>query len=206
VLFATFPLFTAAFGHAFFSEPLTPRKLGGILLGMLGLAVVFAESLVFDPARLPWMLAIVGAALSAALGNQLVHRDTHGQHPASYTMPGAALGALLLGAVGLATGEHIALPSTGLAWASVLYLAAVGSVVAFLAYFWLLQKWGASRASMNILVTPLIALGLGAVLLGERPGWSAVLGTAMVIAGLAVTLRAPRPAPPPAPEPIAVAE
>lgn len=208
VLFATFPLLTAGVGHLFFGERLTTRKLGGILLGMLGLAVVFADSLVFDPSRLPWMLAVVGAAMAAAISNQVVHRDTHGVHPASYTMPGMALGAVLLEGAALAVGEPAALPTTGLAWLSVLYLAAFGSVVAFLAYFWLQQAWGATRAAVNILVTPIIALVLGTVLLAEDPGPSAVLGTALVLAGIAVTLRAPRAAPapplgPPAADPVA---
>lgn len=192
VLFAVFPLLTALVSHAAGpGDRLTLRKLGGVLLGLLGLGVVFAESLVFDPSRLPAMLAVVGAALAAAFGNVIAHREGHDLHPASFTMPAMAMGALLLEGVALALGEPLALPRGALAWGSLLYLSAVGSVVAFLAYYWLLQQWGPSKASLLILLTPLVALFLGAALLGEQGGPSAWLGTALVLAGVWVTVRAP---------------
>jgi drug/metabolite transporter (DMT)-like permease len=206
VLFAVLPLCAAGVAHVLTpGERLTARKLGGVALGMAGLAVVFGESLVFDPARLPAMLAIVAAALFAAVANVLTHRDAHGLHPASYTMPAMALGAVLLEAAALGLGEPVALPRGTLAWASVLYLSAVGSVVAFLAYFWLLQRQGPSRATLLILLTPLVALFLGAALLGEQPGASAFAGTALVLAGVWATVRAPPAAGPAAPEPEAAA-
>lgn len=197
VLFATFPLQTAVVAHvAREGDPLTARKLGGILLGFGGLGVVFAESLVFDPSRLPAMLAIVGAALAAAVSNVFTHRWAHDQHPAGYTMAGMALGALLLEGAALALGEAPALPRGAAAWVSVLYLSAMGSVVAFVAYFWLLQKWGPSRTAMLVMLTPLVALFLGALVLGEEPGSSAFIGTALVLAGVWVTLRGPKEAVP----------
>lgn len=209
VLFATFPLLTVLVGHAWpGGERLTTRKLAGVLLGLAGLGVVFAESLAFDPARLPAMLAIVGSALAAAISNQYTHRDGAGLHPATYTMPAMGLGALMLLGAGLALGETPALPSSSAAWLSVAYLSAIGSVLAFLAYFWLLGKWGPGKSSMLVLLTPLIALFLGALVLGERPGPSAALGTALVLAGVWVTVRAPKaePAPPVASPPALDAE
>jgi drug/metabolite transporter (DMT)-like permease len=191
VLFATFPLFVALVGRAGFGEAFTAAKAGGIALGIVGLAVVFADSLVFDPARLPAMAAIVGAALSAAVANQLTHRDGRGLHPATYTAPGMALGALLLEAVAVLSGERLGLPSTTIAWASVLFLAVVGSVVAFLAFFWLQQRWGATRSAVLILLTPLVALFLGAALRSEQVGLATLAGTALVLVGVAATLRGP---------------
>jgi drug/metabolite transporter (DMT)-like permease len=52
-------------------------------------------------------------------------------------------------------------------WASLGYLAGVGSLVGFTVYLWLLRRWPASRVAAYAFVSPVVAVVLGAVLLGE---------------------------------------
>jgi drug/metabolite transporter (DMT)-like permease len=192
LLFATFPLLTALVAHVARDERLSTRKVAGVVLGIGGLGVVFADSLAFEPARAPAMALVVGSALCAAISNVITHREGGSLHPASYTMPAMALGAGLLTLAAVGIGEPLALPTGNVAWLSVLYLSAVGSVVAFLAFFALMKRWGPSKASMLILLTPLVALALGAAVLSENPGLPAAVGTALVLAGVGITLRAPK--------------
>jgi len=73
-----------------------------------------------------------------------------------------------------------------LAWA---YLAVFGSVIGFSAYAWLLHHAPISRVVTHQYVNPLVAIGLGALFLGERPAPATLVGAAVILAAVVVTLR-----------------
>jgi drug/metabolite transporter (DMT)-like permease len=70
----------------------------------------------------------------------------------------------------------------------ILYLGLVGSVVAFVAYHWLLQHVEATTGSFILLVTPIVALALGVVLANETVDAFDLVGTAVTLAGLWISL------------------
>jgi drug/metabolite transporter (DMT)-like permease len=72
---------------------------------------------------------------------------------------------------------------------SVVYLALLGSVITFGAYLWLLRTVPAYRLSLVSYVTPLIALWLGRTFGGEPFGATTLFGTALVLAGVGLTLK-----------------
>src|SRR2546428_137394 len=75
-LFAALPLLTGLVAHvALPDERFTARKAAGIAMGVVGVAVVFGDSLRFDVARLPAMAAIVASAFCAALSNVATRRE-----------------------------------------------------------------------------------------------------------------------------------
>ena len=100
-----------------------------------------------------------------------------------------AAGAPLLLAVPAFTGHAMVGPLTARAAASLAYLIVFGSVIAFAAYFYLLQHWQATRVSTSTYVNPVVAVALGALLLGEPVTASMVVGTAVVLAGVTLVLR-----------------
>jgi drug/metabolite transporter (DMT)-like permease len=69
---------------------------------------------------------------------------------------------------------------------SILYLATVGSVVVFVAYYWLLKRMEAVYLSLISLITPIIAVVLGAIVLDEQLHPTVMLGAALVLVGLLV--------------------
>jgi drug/metabolite transporter (DMT)-like permease len=71
----------------------------------------------------------------------------------------------------------------------ILYLAVVGTVVAFLLFYWLLRRMDVTKVLLVSLVTPVLALAVGAVSLGERLGAPAFFGTAMILVGVFLGLR-----------------
>jgi len=69
---------------------------------------------------------------------------------------------------------------------SVLYLALVGSVVAFVAYYWLLKRIEAVYLSLTSFINPIVAVVLGAVVLTERLAPSVFVGAVLVFAGILI--------------------
>jgi drug/metabolite transporter (DMT)-like permease len=199
VLFAVMPLLTALGAHLYLpAERLTPRKLGGALLAFAGVAALFGDSLRFDPTLLPSMAAIVASAACAAAASLATKKHGGALHPAALNAPAMLVGAGLLAAASFAAGEGFALPSDAPTWGAVAYLALAGSVVTFLADFHLLRTWEATTMSYIAIFTPVIALALGFIVLGERPtAWTA-LGTLLILGGVALALvrrGAPKAAP-----------
>jgi drug/metabolite transporter (DMT)-like permease len=70
------------------------------------------------------------------------------------------------------------------------YLALFGSIVAFTAYVWLLQHAPISQVSTYAYVNPIVAVALGALVLGERITAVTLLGGAIIVLAVAVVIRA----------------
>ena len=70
---------------------------------------------------------------------------------------------------------------------AVLWLGAVSTALAMLTYFRLVASAGPTFLSLANYLVPLIALGLGNLLLGERPSWNMLLALALILAGVALT-------------------
>jgi drug/metabolite transporter (DMT)-like permease len=101
------------------------------------------------------------------------------------------IGALLLFAASVVAGDGIALPRDVSTWLAIAYLAVAGSVVTFLMYFTLLKTWSVTTLSFISVFTPVVALMLGFVVLGEQPTVWTGLGAVLILTGvtLAVTNR-----------------
>jgi drug/metabolite transporter (DMT)-like permease len=101
-----------------------------------------------------------------------------------------AVTAIVLGVVALVAREPVPWPPPTVPTLALVYLAIMGSVVAFLVYFWLLDRTSLVTTSTLVFVYPLVALAIDAafehsITLGPR----AYLGVAITLGGLAVTLR-----------------
>lgn len=98
-------------------------------------------------------------------------------------------GALALGEWGELSGAAFALDSV-LAW---LYLVVFGSLIGFTAYAWLLRVAPISLVVTHQYVNPLVAIALGMLVLGERPGPAALAGALLVIVAVYIAVRAESP-------------
>ncbi|PYS99237.1 MAG: hypothetical protein DMF65_09645 [Acidobacteria bacterium] len=77
---------------------------------------------------------------------------------------------------------------TTLAVVSLLYLTFVGSVAAFLLYYWLVRNMDVTKTMLIALVTPLAAVLLGMAVLGERLTWRTVAGGALIMSGIGMVV------------------
>ena len=83
-----------------------------------------------------------------------------------------------------------------MAVAALFYLAIVGSVIAFLLYYWLVQNMNVTNTMLIALVTPVVAVTLGVLVLNEELNWRTLVGGAMIMLGISlVVLRRRKEAP-----------
>lgn len=186
VLFAMMPLFTLILARAARLEPLTVRKLAGIGISIAGVTALSWDHLGLGSARALPVLAVLAAALCSAATTVATKKWGRGLHPIALNAFGSAIGSACLTALAWTTGGGLQLPRTPDAWGAVLYLAVLGSVVAFLLYFWLLKHWEATRTGMLSVLTPVLAVGLGSAFRAEPLTASLLGGTVLVLAGILV--------------------
>jgi drug/metabolite transporter (DMT)-like permease len=193
VIFAIFPLCTALFAHPTVpGERLGLGGLAGILVGFSGLAVIFSEDFALLGGRQVAVAAavLVISPIAAAVGNVATKKWGHDVHPLSIAAVPMGFAALVLGAVAavLERGRPVDfnLHSTG----ALLYLAVFGSAISFTFYFWLLRHVSVTTLSFLNYATPVVAVLVGTVWLDEPLTGRTVAGALLVIAGVAIALRA----------------
>jgi drug/metabolite transporter (DMT)-like permease len=157
---------------------------------MLGIAIIFSGELgIGGPRALLASAGIIGAALVTAHAGVLVKaRGTHIEPVvlAGVQMAGGCI-PLLLGGIAL-EGNPLGFHWTSLAFASLAYLTIVGSVVAFLMYYWLIRHIEVTGVLMIPLVTPFVAVLIGVLFAREPVGWHTVVGGSAIIAGVALAV------------------
>src|SRR4029079_9714311 len=188
LLQSTLPAFGLVFAHFHLpSERLTWPKIGGVLLGVFGVGVVFSNQLAVSGRQaLAGCVALVLSAMFAAYSNVLVKRFGKHLNPAVLSAGQMLFGLLLLLSVGIPLeGNPLNFHWTGMAVIAMLYLAIVGSVIAFLLYYWLVLNMDVTKSMLIALVTPVVAVILGMIVLDEEFGWRTLAGGAMVMLGIA---------------------
>ncbi len=186
VLFAAYPLCVAVFSHFVLeNERLTVYKITGIVLGVVGLAIIFRSDLSLSGST--GILGMTALLLSAMLqGVTLVQIKKYGQpvSPFAMNLVGMGLGSIILLALGFASESSQSIVWNSAAVGSVLYLAAFGSVLAFATYYWLLKRIEAVYLSLTTFINPIVAVILGAIVLGESLSPQTAVGAAFVLVGL----------------------
>ena len=183
---ASMPLWAALFGVMKRQHPSRGEWLG-LAIGFVGVVWLNVGSEM--RASLGGMLALLAAPIAWAWGSVWSRgRDL----PAPFMSTAAQMlcGGVAMGVLGLALGERITEVPPLRATLAVGYLAAFGSIVAFSAYVWLLQNVRPALATSYAYVNPPIAVLLGAVLLDERFGISAIGAMAVILAGVIIITRA----------------
>ena len=193
-------IFTNAIGGALcFGQPMTRRFVGFGSLGVLGVALIFWPDIATATSA-PGVLLGVGLALMAvtfaSIGNMLTLRLTRGGMPLipllAWSMGYGATTLAIIATVMQVPFHFDPRPSY---WLSLLYLSAMGSVVAFILYFKLAQRQGPGRAALMGMVIPAIALVVSAVLEGWRPTVVSTGGIVLCLLGLWGATHVPANAP-----------
>jgi len=172
------------------------RALYGGVLGVAGIALLFAPSIVSatetdgNATALGLGLCVLGTWFfsSGNLVSASLSKDTH--------LPSAIAIAMLIGAAGcsavaLATGHSMAIPMEPVYIGALIYLAVGASVIAFVAYLTLVANLGPERAGYATILFPLVALTVSTVFEGYQ--WTAlgVIGVALALSGAAVVFVRP---------------
>src|SRR4051795_3598516 len=190
VLIAPASLFVAAFAPFLdASEKARPSALGGMLLGLAGVALLVGVESVHSVGAFLGSLAMLGAAACYALSSFVVKRYGSLTSVATSFISIAVASVLCLpAAVATAPSEVPGLRAV----LAVLVLGVIGTALAFVIFYKLIAETGAARASLVSYLAPGIALLYGAALLDESITAASIGGLALILGGVALASRAPR--------------
>lgn len=183
-LLALVPLAALLLAVAQGQEEFHASALVGTLVAVAGVAVVSQAPLRAD-VPVPVLLAALGAVLSFAESAVLVKRLPK-VHPVAMNAVGMAAAAVLLSAGSFALGDDWVLPEVADTWWALAYLVVAGSVLTFVLYLTVIQRWGASRAAYVFVVIPLVAIGVSAWLDDEPLTVSLLIGAPLILVGVYV--------------------
>ena len=168
------------------NERITPQKVIAVIVGVTGVAVIFLDQLKVEN----WLAfagcaAIVIGAYAAAQASILVKAKATDIHPASlvFSQMICGLPAIIIYSL-VAEGSPLSFNWSWKAILCVLYLAVFGTVAAFWLYYWLLARIESTKAMMISLVTPLLAVVIGWLVLGEKLPPQTGIGGLLIIASI----------------------
>ena len=186
ILFGVFPIWVALLSHGMLAnESLNPFKVTAIILGFIGVVVIFSSDIVIvDVHSILGMLSILVSTFLQAFALIVIKKHGEPVSPLAMNFVGMAMGGLMLLAISVIFEAGQPVLWTWQSIASLTYLTLVGSVVTFMAYFWLLKRIEAVYLSLSSFINPIIAVLIGSVALGERFSPTVVLGAMFVLTGM----------------------
>jgi len=167
-------------------QPLPPRRLLGLLLGLVGVVLLVWPRDRTVSGHLAWQTLVLMGSFSWAAGTILLRNAQLELEPVAFNAATMSVGGGLLLIAGLATGELPRWQPDPVGVAALVYLAVFGSAVAYTAYIWLLRRSSAVSVGTFAYVNPAIATVLGWALLGESLAPAQVTGMLVVLAAVAL--------------------
>lgn len=190
ILNAATPLFTVLVAGAVLAdERITSARLGGVILGLCGVAVMVGpDALGGLSVNVLAQLAVLAGALSYAFAGVFGRRFRRlGIDPVTTAAGQVAASALILAPVTVVIDRPWGLPTPSASvLGAVAGLALLSTAVAYVIYFRLLARVGATNLLLVTFLIPVSAVALGVLFLGEQPGWDQAAGAGLIAAGLAM--------------------
>ena len=187
VLNGTMPLFTTVLAHfALHDDKITTGRALGLMVGFVGVVVLVGDDIDlsnFLAGDLIAELALILAVLLYAISVTFQRRYLRGQNPVLQSMLSLGVGGSIVWIL-TPVFQPYQIPSLPLTWTAVLWLGLLGSCIAFIMSYGLLNAWGPTRSSLVTYVFPVVGLLLGALFLNETLTWRLAIGALLVIAGI----------------------
>lgn len=188
LLLYLYPFIVTVLGVLFLNERLTRLRLGAVLAALSGTALILGSGIDGSPLG-------IGFGLAAALiysvyilvGGKVLREED----------PLAAAAVVMLAAAAVFGMQMVvqtpAPPTTPRAWAAVIAIALVSTIVAMVGFFAGLRRLGAADAATLSTLEPVVTFVLAALVLGEPVGPLQILGGGIVLAAVAALARGQRP-------------
>lgn len=189
ILNGAVPLFTLVIAHLFLrDERITLRKAIGLLTGFGGVVLLVGRDVGYGAGRdaVLGQLAVLVAAISYASSSVFARRNLHEVSPILQAFASLAVADTVVWLAVPVFESPFGLPALPLTWLALVWLGLLGTCVAYILYFYLLQSIGATRATMVTYVIPVVGVVLGVIFLHERLDWFLGGGAALVIAGIGI--------------------
>jgi drug/metabolite transporter (DMT)-like permease len=189
ILNGTQPFFVIIFAHYWLDdEKINLPRIAGLVIGFIGVVILLSKDISANGVHgdLFGQLAVVLAAASYALANTFARRNLRNQPAILQSGMMFVFGTALIWPIHATVEFPVRLPSIPLTWISFLWLGLLGSCIAYIIYFRLLNHWGATRSSMVTYAIPLVGLVLGILFMGETLDSRIIFGTLLVLSGIAI--------------------
>jgi drug/metabolite transporter (DMT)-like permease len=188
ILNAAVPLFVIVIAAIFLrDERITLNRLAGLAVGFVGVAILVG----FDPADIAGSdaageIALIGSTISYACGAVYARRNIHGLRPMIPALFQVGFALVMLLVLAFVFEHPLNVGMTPTAMFAVIWLGLLGSGLAYLLFFRILGRWGATRTSMVAYLLPVYGIALGALVLNEPIDIRLLIGTALIIGGVAL--------------------
>ncbi len=194
ILTATVPLTVIVLAPMFLpDERITLPRIAGLAVGFAGVILLVAPDLVnLSDADLTGELMMLGAAICYGIGNVYAKRNVRGLRPMIPALFQVLFAVAIIVPMALVFEQPVGNVSPAPeAIVAVIWLGLLGSGVAYLCYFTILAHWGATRTSMVAYLLPVVGIVLGAVVMGDPVTVTRIVGTSLIIAGIALVNSGP---------------
>jgi len=185
ILNATAPVFSVILAHFLTKdEPLTKNRLVGVLFGWSGVAILIGiDALNGVGIKIAGQVAVLGAALlyafAAIFGRRFKDID-----PVVVSAGMLTGSTMIMIPLAFIIEQPFSLSPTAVTWAALFGLSAISTSLAYIIYFYVLSKAGATNILLVTFLIPVSAIFLGMAVLGENPGWNAFAGMGLIFIGL----------------------
>lgn len=188
ILNGTVPLFTIVIAHFWLhDEKITLPRILGLIVGFLGVVVLVSRDIDLEGLHgsILGQLAVISAAICYATATTFSRRHLRGQSPVVQSTVMLLIGDLLMWTVTPLV-EIKLIPTLPITWFAIVWLGLLGSGLAYMLFFYLINNWGPTRASLVSYTFPVIGLFLGILFLNEVADWRLFVGSLLVVGGVAV--------------------
>ncbi len=187
ILNATTPVFTVLVMAAVGDERLSARRLAGVVIGLIGLAILHGRYLEFASVEGFGILLCLAGAFAYALSALYAQRRLSDSPPlATATFQLLASSLMMTVIVGVLE-RPWQLPMPGIAtWLALLGLAALSTALAYIVFFQILRRSGSTNVMLVTLLIPVTAILLGHLVLGESISPGEIIGALVVGSALLV--------------------
>jgi drug/metabolite transporter (DMT)-like permease len=188
ILNSTTPLFTIILAPLFLSDDrFTRAKFTGLVVGFAGVLVLFLQELAVGwNANLLALGVMLLATFSYAGASVYARRKAQALPAAVQAFLQLSFATLFVWGYTIPVQRSIHLPHLSITWLALVWLGLLGSCVAYILYFQLLQSIGPTRTTMVTYTMPLVGVLLGALFLHEQLSWQVVVGGLLILSGIAV--------------------
>jgi drug/metabolite transporter (DMT)-like permease len=181
------PLFTIVIAALVLDdEPITVNRLIGLVVGFIGVVVIVSRGLGGAESSVTGELALTGSSISYAVGAVYSRRNVRGLRPMIPALFQVGFAFVITAVLALIFERPFETQFRPDAVFAVVWLGILGSGFAYLAVFRLFSHWGATRTSLVAYLLPVVGIALGFIVLNEEIDGRIVLGTALVIGGVAL--------------------
>jgi drug/metabolite transporter (DMT)-like permease len=181
ILNATTPLFTVVVMSAAGEEKLIVRRVAGVIAGLVGVAILRGAGLGLDSGQGIGILLCLAAAFSYGIAALLARRTLASSPPLATATFQLLASSLMMAVLAAVMERPWQLPMPGLTtWLAVLGLAALSTALAYIVFFQVLRRSGATNVMLVTLLVPVTAILLGAFVLGEHIALREIVGALVI--------------------------